>query len=145
MKKQMIFAGLILSMAVWAGAQQPSSMPSQGGAQATSPNAGVPQSGAPGAGTADQSAPSATPQAGTSATGAGANAAITEGCLGGSNPNFTLTDTKGKSYSLVLPQGADGSKLTPHVGESIAVMGDVSGSSINVSKVGKGNGTCPGK
>lgn len=142
MKKHMILAGLMLSMAVWAGAQQPSSMPSQSGAQATTPSAGVPQAGAPGA---DTTAPQAAPQSSATSAGAGANGAITEGCLGGSNPNFTLTDKGGKSYSLVLPQGADGAKLTPHVGESIQVMGDVTGSSINVSKVGKGNGTCAGK
>lgn len=142
MKKHMIFAGLMLSTAMWAGAQQPSSMPSQSGAQATTPGAGASQT-MPGA--AGPSASQASPQSSATGAGAGANGSITEGCLGGSNPNFTLTDKAGKSYSLVLPQGADGSKLTSHVGESIQVLGDVSGSSINVSKVGKGNGTCAGK
>jgi hypothetical protein len=141
MKKSVIFAVLMLSALVYAGAQQPNGMPSQSGAQATSPNPSQSPSTMPGA--AQQNTPDATPQAGTSAPAAGG--AITEGCLGGSNPNFTLTDSKGTAYKLVLPAGADGSKLTPHVGESIQVLGDVSSSSITVSKVGKGNGTCPGK
>jgi hypothetical protein len=149
MKKSLMFAVMMLSALVWAGAQQPTSPSSSpSGAQATTPSSGMPSQApdatAPGASQTAPGAPSATPQAGTS--GQGMNGSITEGCLGGSNPNFTLTDSKGKAYKLVLPQGADGSKLTSHVGESIQVLGDVSGGdSISVSKVGKGNGTCPGK
>ena len=150
MKKSLMFAVMMLSALVWAGAQQPTSPSSSpSGAQATTPSSGMPQSQAPdatapGASQATPGAPSATPQASTS--GQGMNGSVTEGCLGGSNPNYTLTDSSGKKFNLVLPQGADGSKLTSHVGESIQVLGDVSGgNSINVSKVGKGNGTCPGK
>lgn len=145
MKKSVFIAVLMLfALVVWAGAQQPSGAPAQTGPQATTPTPGA-SSQSPSAmpGPAGPSEPQATPQAGTS--GAATNGSITEGCLGGTNPNYTLTDSSGKKYNLVLPQGADGSKLTPHVGESIQVLGEASGSSINVSKVGKGNGTCPGK
>ena len=138
MKKSLFLAIFMLTALVWAGAQQPS-MPPSSGAQAGAPGSAPPQSAAPGA--AGQSAPEATPQSG--ASGQAGN--ITEGCLGGTSPNFTLTDSAGKTYKLNLPPNADGSKLAPHVGESVQVMGDVTSNSINVSKVGKGTGTCPAK
>lgn len=145
MKKSVFLAGLMLSALVWAGAQQPNNMPAQSGTQATSPNTSQSPSAVPDA--PEQSAPQATPQA--AASGQEMSAPITEGCLGGSNPNFTLTDSTGKAYKLTLPPNADGSKLTPHVGESIQVMGDVKqgggSSSIEVSKVGRGSGTCAAK
>jgi hypothetical protein len=144
MKKSMFLAVFMLSALVWAGAQQPNSMPAQNDAP-TSPSSAQPQSAMPGG--ADQNAPQANPQAG--ASGQAMNAPITEGCLGGSNPNFTITDSGGKTYKLNLPPNADGSRLAPHVGESVQVMGDIKqaggSNSIDVSKVGKGSGTCPGK
>ena len=145
MKKPMFLGALMLSALVWAGAQQPSSMPAQSDAQATSPSSQVPSSGqaqpaTPGG--AEQSAP----QAG--APGQAVNAPVTEGCLGGNNPNYTITDSTGKTFKLVLPPNADGTRLAPHVGESVQVMGDVKqaggSSSIDVNKIGKGTGTCPG-
>lgn len=45
-----------------------------------------------------------------------------EGCLQGSNGNFTLTDSAGKVYQL---QG-DASKLTEHVGHEVRVTGTAS-------------------
>ncbi len=154
--KSILLATFTLSALVWAGAQQPNSMGSQGGAQAGAPGAPAgqsssmpgsasqgPSSGAPGA-----AGPGATssPQAGGSAQASGP---VTEGCLGGSNPNFTITDTAGKTYKLTLPPNADGAKLTPHVGESVQVMGQVNQSggsnAISVSQIGRGSGTCPGK
>jgi cytoskeletal protein RodZ len=110
------------------------------------------------------SQPSAPGNAGQGSTGQGsaqsgadqgtqspaANAPITEGCLGGSNPNFTITDKAGTTYKLNIPQGADTSVLTPHVGESVQVMGQITNgggagkaSSIDVSKIGRGQGGCP--
>ncbi|HEU5450788.1 MAG TPA: hypothetical protein VFU76_02325 [Terriglobales bacterium] len=92
---------------------------------------------------------------------------ITEGCLGGSQPNYTLTDKNGTTYKLVTPPTADVSILSKHIGEPIAVMGTVdkgSGSSassgsvagsagasassssqpsIQVTKIGRGTGQCP--
>ena len=82
--------------------------------------------------------------------GRAANAPITEGCLGGSNPNFTITDQAGTTYKLNIPQGADVSVLTPHVGESVQVMGQVTNgggagkaSAIDVTRIGRGQGGCP--
>jgi cytoskeletal protein RodZ len=89
-------------------------------------------------------------QSGAGSQGQVANAPITEGCLGGSNPNFTITDKAGTTYKLNIPQGADTSVLTPHVGESVQVMGQITNgggagkaSSIDVSKIGRGQGGCP--
>jgi len=76
------------------------------------------------------------------------NVAVTEGCLGGSNPNFTITDKAGTTYKLNFPATADVSKLTPHVGESVQVAGNVkdtekAGSgSIDVQRIGRGTGQC---
>ncbi|WP_041855938.1 hypothetical protein [Candidatus Korobacter versatilis] len=146
MKKAMIFATFMLSTLAWAGVQQPAA--GQSGAPAGAPGASQGQSSsmpdtsaAPGA-AGQSTSPEATPQASGAPAAGGA---ITEGCLGGSSPNFTLTDASGKSFKLNLPANADGSKLSAHVGESVQVMGDVKADSIAVSKVGKGNGTCPAK
>jgi hypothetical protein len=150
MKKSIFLGALMLSALAWAGAQQPNSMPAQSDAQAPTPNSQVPSSGEPQPATpggAEQNAPQAGPQSG--APGQAANAPVTEGCLGGSNPNYTITDSGGKTYKLVLPPNADGSRLAPHIGESVQVMGDLKqgggANSIDVSKVGKGAGKCSGK
>jgi len=76
------------------------------------------------------------------------NAPVTEGCLGGSDQNFTLTDKAGTTYKLNMPPTADTSKLGQHVGEPVAVAGNVNGkagnASIDVQGIGRGTGTCPG-
>jgi hypothetical protein len=76
-----------------------------------------------------------------------ASSPVTEGCLGGSNPNFTITDSSGNSYKLNIPPSADTSKLAAHVGESVNVAGNVNGAgkaqSIDVTGIGRGTGTCP--
>jgi hypothetical protein len=72
---------------------------------------------------------------------------VTEGCLGGSSPNYTLTDKTGTMYKLNIPPSADASKLAAHVGESVNVAGNVNSGgspSIDVRGIGKGTGTCPG-
>ena len=135
---------LILLVAAFAVAQDatpPSAQPGQSQAQSPSqqqrPN--LPQSDAP------------TPPA--------AAGNIIEGCLGGSNPNFNITDKGGTKYELVIPQGADASVLSKHVGESVQVQGavdaadtsnsgaaaPVGGHFIRVAKIGKGTGTCSAK
>lgn len=92
-----------------------------------------------------------------------------EGCLGGSNPNYTVTDKAGNTYQLLIPQGADASPLAKHIGESVQVEGSVDKSaakstpatppdssaapgaspgtaatrSIHAMRIGRGTGTCP--
>jgi len=130
LKKILAVTLFMLAAFAWAAAQQPmtqepsapSQSPTQSGRQ-TAPQ--------------DQTQPDQT----TSAT-------VTEGCLGGSNPNFTLTDKAGTTYKLNIPANADTSKLAAHVGESVAVAGNVNGtgnsSTIDVRGIGRGTGTCPG-
>jgi hypothetical protein len=86
---------------------------------------------------------------------------IIEGCLGGSNPNYTVTDKAGTTYQLQIPEGADASSLAKHIGESVQVQGSVDNSgstpgsgaassssagahSIRVSRIGRGTSNCPG-
>ena len=52
-----------------------------------------------------------------------------EGCLGGSAGNFTVTDRTGTTYPLQLPQNADTSKLSQHIGEEVRVTGTMSSGS----------------
>lgn len=148
MKKMLVVAVFTLATLAWAAAQQPGGMPQRSGGQATSPSSQIPDAGqqrpsTPGS--ADQDAPQTGAQAGSQ--GQAANAPITEGCLGGSNPNFTITDKAGTTYKLNLPPNADASTLVPHVGESVQVMGEVKdagrAASIDVSRIGRGTGTCP--
>jgi hypothetical protein len=76
-------------------------------------------------------------------------APITEGCLGGSASNYTITDNAGTVYKLNIPPNADTSKLAPHVGESVQVQGDVKDAdkpgkaSIDVQAIGRGTTNCP--
>ena len=79
----------------------------------------------------------------------GPAAPVTEGCLGGSDPKFTITDKAGTTYRLNIPPNADTSKLGQHVGEAVAVAGTVNTGkggdpSIDVQGIGRGTGTCPG-
>ena len=53
----------------------------------------------------------------TSRTGAGQM--TVEGCLSGSNGNFTITDKNGTSYQLT----GDSAKLSEHVGHEVKVTG----------------------
>jgi len=69
----------------------------------------------------------------TSRAGAGGQMTV-EGCLSGSNGNFTLTDKNGMSYQLT----GDTAKLTEHVGHEVKVTG-MSGSSAAGSETAGGS------
>jgi hypothetical protein len=120
MKNMLVMTLFILAMIAWAAAQQPGTQPSKPGS-------------------ADQAGSRAQePQA-----------PVTEGCLGGSAPNYTITDSSGTVYKLNMPPNADTSKLASHVGESVQVQGDVKdagkpgNASIDVQAIGRGTGSCP--
>lgn len=126
------------------GQGQTSTMPGsagQGSAQTPGQTPGSAQT--PGAAQPPDSA-----QTPGSVQGQAANATVTEGCLGGSNPNFTITDKAGTTYKLNIPAGADVSPLNSHIGESVQVMGQVNNggagktSSIDASRIGRGTGNC---
>jgi hypothetical protein len=124
----------MLTLLVWTVAQQPQTSGGQSTSQAPSQS----QPSAPATGGQD---PGQTP-AGPADKSQADNQPITEGCLGGSSPNFTLTDKAGKTYTLTFPAGANVASLQSHIGESVRVMGPVTSSSIDVSKIGKGSGNC---
>jgi len=73
----------------------------------------------------DQSAQPATqPPASTETSSSNANPGSVQGCLGGSEGNFTLTqDSTGTIFKLV----GSNDKLKQHVGHEVAVSGQVSG------------------
>ena len=149
---------LILLVAAFAVAQQEPTSPSAPAGQSQTQS----QPGNP-AGQASPGSPSAMAPMGSD---------MIEGCLGGSNPNYTVTDKAGTTYQLDIPKGADASVLAKHIGESVQVQGSLdnpgsaassstsaSGStssastspsstagthSIHVARIGKGSSSCPG-
>ncbi len=75
------------------------------------------------------------PQTGSSQKGATATGQTTvEGCLQGSDGNYTLTDNSGTVYQL---QG-DTSKLSAHVGHEVQITGTTSGASATNPSAGTG-------
>jgi hypothetical protein len=147
MKKAFLLTVFMLATLAWASAQQPGSMPGRSGGQVSPPGSAMPdpsqaQQPVPGAPDQNPNAPGAAQDQ--------AAAPVTEGCLGGSSPNYTITDQSGMTYKLNIPASADTSKLGPHVGEPVKVMGDVNNSSnpskasINVQRIGAGTMKCSG-
>ena len=137
MKNMFLITLFMLATLAWTAAQQRGSDPAQSG-QTTSPSSQAPS--------ASQTQPSTPDQA--DSRGRASNAPVTEGCLGGNDPNYTITDKAGTTYKLTMPSNSDASSLTSHVGESVQVQGDVKstskeGASIDVQRIGKGQGTCP--
>ena len=75
------------------------------------------------------------PQAGSSQTEATASGQTTvEGCLQGSDGNYTLTDNSGMTYQL---QG-DTSRLSAHVGHEVQITGTTSGAGATNPSAGAG-------
>lgn len=80
-------------------------------------------------GSTSQGSPSASGNsAQSSRTGAGGQVSV-EGCLSGSNGNFTLTDKNGTSYQLT----GDSAKLSEHVGHEVKVTGTSASASTGAS------------
>ena len=137
MKSIFVMTLFMLAMSAWAAGQQPGSAPDRNSGQTTSPSQ------APGTTQTQPSTP------GGAGQGQASSVPITEGCLGGSAPNYTIKDKTGTAYKLNMPPNADTSKLASHVGESVQVQGDVKdtgtpNASIDVHAIGRGTGTCPG-
>jgi len=97
MKKIFAITLFMLATLAWAGAQQAGSPMGQSGVQP-----GPPGSQMPGAGQQQPAVPGPPDQNATQpgAQDQAANAPITEGCLGGTAPNFTITDKAGTTYKL---------------------------------------------
>jgi hypothetical protein len=106
MRKTFLVTMILLVVTAWAVAQQGSNRPVAPGADNR-----------PSAPSTDNSQASQPSAAGISV----------EGCLGGSAENFTVTDRTGTTYQLQLPQNADTSKLSQHIGEEVRVTGTITG------------------
>jgi len=143
MKNILAMTLFVLAILAWAAAQQRSAPERNSGQTA------APSSQAPGATQTQPSKPGSGDQAGS--RGQESQAPLTEGCLGGSAPNYTITDNNGTVYKLNMPPNADTSKLAPHVGESVEVQGNVKdpgkpgAASIDVEGIGRGTGSCPAR
>jgi uncharacterized protein DUF5818 len=111
MPKTLMLAAVLLLSAAWLQAQQ-------------DPNAGSSPS---------SSAPSSSSQSDMSKGSSDAGGQV-EGCLQGSNGNFTLTDNSGTTYTLA----GDTSKLTEHVGHEVRIKGTTSGAGASGASAGAG-------
>jgi len=135
MKQFFVITLFMLATLAWA--QRPGSAPDPNSSQPASPSSQAPSQTQPSTpGTADQSGSQS------------ATATITEGCLGGSEPNYTLTDSAGTTYKLNMPARANTASLASHIGESVQVKGGVNSGkagsgTIDVQAIGKGSGKCP--
>ena len=174
MRKFLVLTFVLLISAAWMVAQQDSTSRTAPGNSSQAPSQASPSQAAPPV-APSQSAPETTAPAGQApSTPPGAMSqspavdhTVTEGCLGGSAPNFTLTDKGGTTYKLDIPKEADTTPLSKHVGESVQVMGAVnnpsgasspsasataapgaaaatagSQPSIAVMRIGRGTGNC---
>jgi hypothetical protein len=117
MSKTLMFAAVLLLSVAWLQAQQSS----QAG---SSPSAG---------------AQTSSSQSGEK-SGDPAGSKTVEGCLQGSNGNFTLTDSAGTTYQL---QG-DTSKLTEHVGHEVQIKGSASSAAGSSPSSGSMAGSAAG-
>ncbi len=102
MSKTLMLAAILLLSAAWLQAQQDPQA-------ASSPSS---------------ASPTSSSQGSSSQSGSSSGQTV-EGCLQGSNGNFTLTDKSGATYQLA----GDTSKLTEHVGHEVQIKGSASGSS----------------
>ncbi len=117
MRKNVLLAAVILLSAAWAFAQ---AYPSQ-----SNPS--------------DQNNPSAQTQSQSTESQSSAAAGgmtTVEGCLSGSNGNYTLTAKDGTTYQLT----GKTSKLDKHVGHEIQVKGTTSSSASSTSGTGSQTG-----
>ncbi len=80
------------------------------------------------------------PPAGSSQSQASAGQTSVEGCLQGSDGNFTLADNSGTTYQL----SGDTSKLSKHVGHEVQITGSTSGSTSGSSSASSSNGMSQG-
>ena len=126
MRKTLAVSIFVLATLTWSLAQNPGATPPSAGQQPPSASPQAPdatQQMPPSGGAAQNpSQPGAQPSAQPQPQSQMPNAPITEGCLGGSETNYTLTDNAGTTYKLNFPATANVSVLSAHVGESVKVL-----------------------
>jgi|HubBroStandDraft_1064217.scaffolds.fasta_scaffold228838_2 hypothetical protein len=111
--RHLVLLSVLLLGATWAVAQTDQASPSQTSPTQTSP---APDQASPSEATPDQSSAS---QTSNDQTTVGTGNATVQGCLSGSDGNYTLTDDNGTAYQLT----GNTAKLSDHVGHEIKVMG----------------------
>ncbi len=163
MRKSLFLLMILVVSVALAAAQHNPSMPSSDqsspntGGRAVSPSPDSPSNS--GQATAPSQAPSPSTPSSSADQAAGASKVV-EGCLGGSAPDFTVTDSTGTVYKLDIPKDADTSQVAAHVGQSVKVKGMVKGEKasasaspsgasastspmIQVEQMARGTSTCP--
>lgn len=129
MRQILLFVSVMLLGLTWAVAQS-TSTPSSSGSSA---GYGAQQ------GAGQDSTGTAAGSGHQTHSGAGGQMSV-EGCLSGSNGNFTLTAKNGKTYELT----GDTATLTEHVGHEVKVMG-MSGSGESGSAASAGGAAGSGQ
>ena len=126
--RYLILLSVLLLGATWAVAQTDQASPSQTTPSQASPSQTTtsPDQASPSEATADQSSATATSD---DQTTVGTGNATVQGCLSGSDGNYTLTDDNGTAYQLT----GDTAKLSEHVGHEVKVMGTTSAASASGS------------
>lgn len=139
--RNLVLLSVLLLGASWALAQTDQAGPSQTSPSQTSPSQASPSQTSP---VPDQSSPSqetpaeASPsEASGDQTTVGTGNTSVEGCLSGSDGNYTLTADNGTTYQLT----GDTAKLSEHVGHQVKIMGTTSPASASGSSgtMGKNN------
>jgi len=122
--RHLLLPAVLLLCASFAFAQ---STPGQTTPETTSPSQTTPDAASPGQTTPDQASPSqaAPSQSSDSMSQVGSCAQAVQGCLSGTDGNYTLTDKNGNTYKLT----GDSAKLSEHVGHEVQVSGSTSGGS----------------
>lgn len=132
--RHLILLSVLLLGATWAVAQTDQASPSQTSPTQTSPAQTSPASdqASPSEATPDQSNATATSN---DQTTVGTGNATVQGCLSGSDGNYTLTDDNGTAYKLT----GNTTKLSDHVGHEMKVMGTTTAASASGTSGTMGN------
>lgn len=119
MRKLLVLSVLLLGT-VWVAAQ-------------TDPSQSSPS---PSASSSTSSQTSSNPSSQASSSASSTGQTTVEGCLSGSNGNFTLTDKSGTSYQL----SGDTAQLSDHVGHDVQITGSTQNSSASASSPSSNSG-----
>lgn len=136
--RNLVLLSVLLLGASWAIAQTDQASPSQSSPSQTSPTQAspAPEQTSPSQAAPEQASPS---EASPDQTKVGTGNTSVEGCLSGSEGNYTLTASNGTTYQL----GGDTAKLSEHVGHEIKVTGTMSGTTASAdsnSSMGQSKG-----
>ncbi|MFY9908100.1 MAG: hypothetical protein WBX02_18085 [Terriglobales bacterium] len=132
--RHLLLLSVLLLGTTWAVAQTDQATPSQTTPSQTSPSEAsqAPDQTSPSTAAPDQNS---TGEASGDQTTVGSGNTTVEGCLSGSDGNYTLTADNGTAYKLT----GNTAKLSDHVGHEIKVMGTTGAASASGSSGAMGN------